>query len=143
MPSLVILGMSGVRPDSPLRGVMAKTILVADDNPAIRKALCEMFEIEEDYDLCAEATNGVEAIALAKQRRPDLVILDLSMPIMNGYDAALEIKRALPGIRIILFTMYADVVKRCVMSPDSAVDLVVSKTESAKIIDHVRSLIPV
>ena len=77
--------------------MMPKTILVADDNAAIRKALCERFEIEEDYDLCAEASNGMEAVELATRWRPDLVILDLSMPIMNGYDAALEIKRALPG----------------------------------------------
>jgi DNA-binding NarL/FixJ family response regulator len=97
---------------------------------------------EEDYDLCAEASNGMEAVELARQWRPDLAILDLSMPIMNGYDAALEIKRALPGIRIILFTMYADAVKTRVMAPGSPVDLVVSKTDSAKLIDHVRSLIP-
>jgi YesN/AraC family two-component response regulator len=46
-----------------------------------------MFEIEKDYDICAEAVNGQEAIALATKHRPDLVILDLSMPVMNGYDA--------------------------------------------------------
>jgi CheY-like chemotaxis protein len=121
---------------------MPKTILVADDNAAIRKALCERLEIEEDYDLCAEASNGMEAVELATQWRPDLVILDLSMPIMTGYDAALEIKRALRGIRIILFTMYADAVKTRVMAPASPMDLVVSKNDSAKLIDHVQSLIP-
>jgi DNA-binding NarL/FixJ family response regulator len=138
--SLVSLNLSNSRtlPDP----VMPKTILVADDNAAIRKALCERFEIEEDYDLCAEASNGMEAVELARRWRPDLVILDLSMPIMNGYDAALEIKRVLPGVRIILFTMYADAMKTRVMAPGSPVDLVVSKTDSAKIIDHVRSLIP-
>jgi chemotaxis response regulator CheB len=46
---------------------MPKTILVADDNPAIRKALCEMFEAEEDYNICAEAVNREEAIALGKK----------------------------------------------------------------------------
>ena len=56
------------RPETP------KTILVADDDSAIRKALREMFEIEEDYDICAEAVNGQEAIALAEKHRPDLVI---------------------------------------------------------------------
>jgi CheY-like chemotaxis protein len=60
---------------------------VADDDRVTRKALCEMFEIEKDYDICAEAVNGQEAIALATKHRPDLVILDLSMPVMNGYDA--------------------------------------------------------
>ena len=120
-----------------------KTILVADDEPVIRKALCEMFEIEGDYDICAEAVNGEEAIALAEEHRPDLVILDLSMPVMNGYDAAREIKRILPGTRIILFTLYADAVKGRVLGSGSPVDLVVSKTDSSNMMNHVRSLIPV
>jgi CheY-like chemotaxis protein len=120
-----------------------KTILVADDNPVIRKALCEMFEIEEDYDLCAEATNGVEAITLAKQWRPDLVILDLSMPEMNGYDAACEIKRIMPDVRIILFTLYADTAREQLMGVNSPIDLIVSKSDLANILKHVRSLIPV
>ena len=67
---------------------MARTIVVADDNPVIRKMLCVLFEAEEDYDLCAEASNGREAIDLAIKHRPDLIILDLSMPVMNGYEAA-------------------------------------------------------
>ena len=120
-----------------------KTILVADDNPVIRKALCEMFEIEEDYDLCAEATNGVEAITLAKQWRPDLVILDLSMPEMNGYDAACEIKRIMPDVRIILFTLHADTAREQLMGVNSPIDLIVSKSDLANILKHVRSLIPV
>ena len=83
-----------------------KTILVADDDPVIRKALCEMFEIEEDYDICAEAVNGQEAIALAKKHRPDLVILDLSMPVMNGFEVAAEIRRLAPSTKIIFFSMH-------------------------------------
>src|ERR1700691_2520227 len=122
---------------------MPKTILVADDKATIRKALCEMFEVEEDYDLCAEATNGVEAIALAKQWRPDLIILDLSMPAINGYDAAREIKRIMPDVRIILFTLYADTVRNQLMGVNSPIDLIISKRDLANILSHVRSLIPV
>ena len=59
---------------------MAKRILVADDNALIRRMLCELFEREEDYDICAEATNGQEAIDLALKHRPDLIILDWAMP---------------------------------------------------------------
>jgi YesN/AraC family two-component response regulator len=57
---------------------MAKRVLVADDNPMIRKMLCQLFEVEEDYDICAEAENGQEAIDLALKHRPDLIILDLA-----------------------------------------------------------------
>src|SRR5271169_4421868 len=60
---------------------MPKRVLVADDSAMIRKCLCRIFEIEEDYDICAEAVNGEEAIALAKQHKPDLIVLDFQMPV--------------------------------------------------------------
>ena len=72
---------------------MAKRILVADDNPMIRKMLCRLFAIEEDYDICAEAENGREAIELALHHRPDLIILDLAMPVLNGLEAARELRK--------------------------------------------------
>ena len=56
---------------------MAKKILVADDNPIITKTLCRILEAQEDYDLCAEAENGEEAIALSIKHHPDLIVLDL------------------------------------------------------------------
>jgi CheY-like chemotaxis protein len=119
---------------------MAKTILVADDNPAIRKALCRMFE-KEDYDICAEAENGKRAIELALQCRPDLIILDLSMPVLNGLEAAHELKKLMPNVPIILFTQHADIANRiAIMSAD--VDRIVAKSEPAALMGHVRALAP-
>jgi CheY-like chemotaxis protein len=121
---------------------MAKTILVADDNPKIRQLLCHLFESEEDYDICAEAANGQEAIDFAVKHRPDLVVLDLSMPVMDGLTAAKELKRLLPGVPIILFTQYADLSEH-LLGPDLPVDRVVSKNEIQELVGLVRSLIPV
>ena len=120
---------------------MAKTILVADDNPAIRKSLCRLFETVEDYDVCAEAENGKRAIDLALRHKPDLIILDLSMPVMNGLEAAHELKKLMPEIPIILFTQHADLNNRIgVMNMD--VDRIVSKNDASSLMDHVRSLAP-
>lgn len=119
---------------------MVKTILVADDNPIIRKILCRIFEAEEDYDLCAEAENGEEALRLAKQCKPDLIILDLSMPVMNGMDAARELKRIMPHVPIILFTLHADTLAHHLLRNDAPVDLVVAKSDASNIMTHVRSL---
>jgi CheY-like chemotaxis protein len=121
---------------------MAKTILVADDNPLIRKMLCELFEIEENYDLCAEAVNGAEAIDLAVKHKPDLIILDLSMPVMDGIEAARELKKIMPHVPIILFTLYGDDVARS-LGPRSPIDLIVSKDDAKNLVNHVRSLVPV
>ena len=122
---------------------MAKTILIADDNPDIRKMLCEIFEGEEDYDICAEATNGREAIDLALKHRPELIILDLSMPVMNGLEASRELKRIMPTVPIILFSLYADPGIGLIAFADLLVDRIVSKGDVRNLIEHVRSLIPV
>jgi len=63
---------------------MARTVLVADDSRIIRQTLCRIFEAEENYDICAEATNGQEAIELALKHRPELIILDFSMPVIES-----------------------------------------------------------
>jgi CheY-like chemotaxis protein len=122
--------------------MMPKTILVADDNPLIRKMLCRMFETEENYDLCAEATNGAEAVRLARECRPDLVILDLTMPVMNGFDAAREIKKLLPDVSIILFTMHAQYLEDHLLGENPAIDHIVAKDQSPTLMSHVRELVP-
>jgi DNA-binding NarL/FixJ family response regulator len=121
---------------------MAKTILVADDNPYIRKALCRLFEMEEDYDLCAEAENGKQAIELAIQCRPDLIILDLSMPVMSGLEAARRLKRLMPSIPIILFSLHEQVLMANAALGDLPVDKIVSKTDPSALMNHVRALAP-
>jgi two-component system response regulator YesN len=120
---------------------MAKTVLVADDNPIIRKMLCLLFEAEEDYELCAEATNGEEAIDLALRCHPELIILDLSMPVKNGLDAARELKKLMPGVPIILFTQHADL-GNALSHEQLGVDRIVSKGNATELMGHVRSLLP-
>jgi DNA-binding NarL/FixJ family response regulator len=119
-----------------------KTVLIADDNPTIRKQLCQLFKSEEHYDVCAEASDGREAIELALKHRPDLIILDLSMPLLNGFDAARELKRIMPEVPIILFTQHADLGKHLLGSV-ATVDRVVSKSEPLELIRHVHALLPV
>jgi CheY-like chemotaxis protein len=121
---------------------MSKIVLVADDNPRIRKILCQMFEAENYYDICAEASNGQEAIALALQHHPDLIILDISMPVLNGIAAARELKRLMPDVPIILFTQFAHLSKE-VFGPDLPFDRIVAKDNSKDLMGHVKSLIPV
>jgi two-component system, NarL family, response regulator LiaR len=120
---------------------MAKTILIADDSPIIRKMLCRLFEVEEDYDICAEATNGQEAIDLALKHRPDLIILDFVMPVLNGLEAARELKKIMPDVPIILFTQHASMGK-AIFRIDQTVNRVVSKADASTLMEHVKSLAP-
>ncbi len=108
----------------------------------MRKMLCEIFELEEDYDICAEATNGQEAIDLALKHRPELIILDLVMPVLGGLEASKELKRIMPTVPIILFSQYADL-DDALLASGLLVDRIVSKGDSRKLMENVRSLIPV
>jgi chemotaxis response regulator CheB len=86
----------------------AKSVLVVDDGPLLRRKLCQMLTREGDFDICGEADNGGDAIEKAKQLRPDLIIMDLSMPVMNGLEAARVLRRSMPLTPIIMFSNYND-----------------------------------
>ena len=81
-------------------------ILIADDNQSLRNALKDVLSGRQGWTICAEATNGQSAVQMCLELKPDLVILDFLMPLMNGLAAAAEISRALPSVPIILYTMH-------------------------------------
>jgi DNA-binding NarL/FixJ family response regulator len=85
-----------------------KCILIADDSALIRQGLRRMFEVR-GWRVCAEAANGREAIMHAQEFKPDIVVLDLAMPVMNGLDAGLAIKELLPTAHLILFTSHGHI----------------------------------
>ena len=88
---------------------MAKTILIVDDNTYIRRGVSELFKRESDFEVCGEAENGKEAINKALALHPELIVLDLSMPVMNGLDAARELKRLIPTVPLIMYSAFGDV----------------------------------
>jgi CheY-like chemotaxis protein len=84
---------------------MPARILIADDNPAVRTALRHLLE-GLDHPQIIEAKDGKEAVVLAVEQRPDAVILDLAMPVMDGLTSASEISKLLPDLPIIMCTMH-------------------------------------
>ena len=82
------------------------TVLIADDCPDVRRVLRQMLE-DRCAVVCVEAANGLEAIAKAKISRPDLIILDLSMPEMNGFDAATVLQKMMPRVPLFMFTCHS------------------------------------
>jgi NarL family two-component system response regulator LiaR len=83
-------------------------VLIADDHPVVRQGLRALLEGVEDIEVVAEASDGVEAVRKAKSFIPDVVILDLMMPQMTGFEAIPEIRREVPHCRILVLTNYAD-----------------------------------
>ena len=120
---------------------MPKSILIADDSDAIRSVLRTFLESREGFEVCGEAVDGVDAIEKAKELNPDLIILDLAMPRMNGAAAASVLKRRMPKIPIILFTMYDELMSET-FSSAVQVDLVLSKPNGLhEMVTHVQDLL--
>jgi DNA-binding NarL/FixJ family response regulator len=80
-------------------------ILIADDHEIMRRGIRSVLESHGDYDVC-EVENGREAIEKTKELKPDLVILDVSMPVLDGFTAAREIKKDFPWIPILFFSLH-------------------------------------
>ena len=120
---------------------MPKSVLVVDDNASIRQALCRVFTSEADFDLCGEAENGREAIEKAQVLHPDLIVMDLSMPVMNGIDAARTLKTLMPMVPVIIFSEYSDVFSEQ-EARSAGISALVSKSEHVSVlIERVRALL--
>jgi len=83
-------------------------ILIADDHPVFRFGLCALLQAEPDTCVIAEATTGEEAVALAERLQPDVVLMDLNMPGMNGIEATRHIVAANPAVGVLVLTMFDD-----------------------------------
>jgi DNA-binding NarL/FixJ family response regulator len=81
-------------------------ILVADDHHVVRTGLRALLESKTGWQVCAEASNGREAVQKAGELQPDVAVLDIGMPLLNGVDATRQIRKASPGTEILILTMH-------------------------------------
>jgi CheY-like chemotaxis protein len=87
---------------------VAKRIMVVDDNPAIRKVLRSILEFNHDWVVCGEGVDGRDGVEKAKALSPDLIVLDVSMPVMNGLEAARILHQIMPSVPLILCSLHTD-----------------------------------
>ena len=80
-------------------------VLIADDSELMRRQIRRTIEPDPDIEICAESENGVEAVRKAQDCRPDLVIMDVSMPLMNGLEATQVIKTLVPNLPVLVFAI--------------------------------------
>lgn len=83
-------------------------MLVVDDNSSVRKLICELFTRESDFEVCGEADNGRDAILKAQEVAPDLIVTDLSMPLMNGLEETSMLKKLMPEVPVIIYSAHMD-----------------------------------
>jgi DNA-binding NarL/FixJ family response regulator len=81
-------------------------ILIADDHEAVRRGVCAILLSRDGIEVCGEAVNGGDAVEKAAELKPDLVILDVTMPVLGGLEAAVQILKILPKVPILIFSMH-------------------------------------
>ncbi len=81
-------------------------ILIVDDHAIVRAGVCSILSSRKDIEVCGEAGNGNEAVQKAIQLNPDLVIMDITMPSLGGFDASVKIRKVLPDVPILILSMH-------------------------------------
>jgi DNA-binding NarL/FixJ family response regulator len=119
---------------------MHKRVLIADDSSSVRDVIRTFLRDRKDIEICGEAVDGLETLEKAQRLKPDLVLLDLVMPEINGAEVASILKNKMPNIRIILFTMYSERIGKF-LSSAIGVDAVLSKPDGMNnIVESINSL---
>jgi DNA-binding NarL/FixJ family response regulator len=117
-----------------------RNILIVDDSPSVRAAVRSVLEAREGLRVCGEAADGDEAIEKATELKPDLILLDLGLPKLNGVSATHALKRLLPDVPIVIFTMYGETAGKLAQAVGA--DLVIAKGEGVqKLIEQVQGLL--
>jgi CheY-like chemotaxis protein len=102
---------------------MPRSIFIVDDSSDIRAGIRRQLEVS-GFEVCGEAGDGIDALDKLSRLRPDLIILDMSMPRMNGVDAARQLKHMCPNVPVILYTAFADVFRRKQALPEGVSEIV-------------------
>ena len=115
---------------------------MVDDSAAVRGAICQFIDKATPFKACCEAGDGVAAVEKARERAPALVVLDLSMPGMNGVEVASVLRGMLPSTRIVGFTTFDEEFRRSLLE-STAFDMILSKHDGlAKLAEVICALLP-
>jgi DNA-binding NarL/FixJ family response regulator len=107
---------------------MPKRILIVEDEVSVRNAVRAFLEHQSCLEVCGEAANGLEALEKATALRPDIVLLDLSMPLMNGVEVASLIRTRIPNTLVVVYTMFDDVLGK-LLAATLGIAAIVSKSD--------------
>jgi DNA-binding NarL/FixJ family response regulator len=117
-------------------------ILVVDDHELMRRGVKSLITDNRLGEVCGEAENGEDAVAKVQELKPDLVILDVSMPVMNGLEAARHIRRLAPSVKILILTMH-DSTQIALAAKEAGANALLVKSDAAtKLVGTVKSLLP-
>ncbi len=115
-------------------------VLVVDDHPIVREGICALLAVVGDIEVVGEAANGSEAIDMVRELQPDVVLMDIAMPIMGGLEATRRICREFPKIKVLILTQYDDKEYVLPVIEAGATGFVSKAAASSELIDGIRSV---
>ena len=113
-------------------------VLVCDDHFMVRQGLSNYFELQDDFEVIGEATNGREGVEMARDKRPDVVLMDLMMPELDGLGALEALKGT--GIRVIILTSFLDAEKALACIESGAMGFLTKDIQPADLVDAIRAV---
>jgi DNA-binding NarL/FixJ family response regulator len=116
------------------------TVLLAEDHMIVREGFRKMLELEDDLEVIGEAQDGRQAVALAKKLRPDVVLMDIAMPLLNGLEATRQVLKAVPATKVLILSAHNDdaYVKNAIES--GAVGFLLKQTSSHVVCEAIREV---
>ncbi len=113
-------------------------VLICDDHFMVRQGLSTYFDLQDDFDVIGEASNGVQAVEAARAKRPDVVLMDLFMPELDGLSALKQLKGT--GIRVIILTSFLDAEKAMACIEEGAMGFLTKDIQPADLVDAIRAV---
>ncbi|MGP8198521.1 MAG: response regulator transcription factor [Limisphaerales bacterium] len=116
------------------------TVLLAEDHTIVREGLRRMLELEDDLEVAGEAQDGRQAITLAKKLRPNVVLMDIAMPLLNGLEATRQVLKALPSTRVLILSAHSDDAYVKNASESGAVGFLLKQTSAHEVCRAIREV---
>jgi len=113
-------------------------VLICDDHFMVRQGLSTYFDLQDDFDVVGEAANGLQAVELARSKRPDVVLMDLFMPELDGLSALKQLKGT--GTRVIILTSFLDAEKAMACIEEGAMGFLTKDIQPADLVDAIRAV---
>ena len=116
------------------------TVLLADDNGVVRKEFNKILELEDDLDVVGEAKNGRQTVAMVNKLRPALVLMDVRMPLLNGFQATRQILETVPATKVLMLSAYGDDAYVAEAVNSGAVGYLIKQTSAANVCLAIREV---
>jgi DNA-binding NarL/FixJ family response regulator len=116
------------------------TVLLADDNKVVRREFKKILELEDDLEVVGEAKNGHEAVAMVKKLRPTLVLMDVSMPLLNGLQATCQILKAVSSTKVLMLSAHSDEAYVVEAVNSGAMGYLIKQTSSGNVCAAIREV---